>query len=210
MLRHVIIRLTVKNSKILTFSLTAALIFLGSCAGGGRSENKKAAMLIYSDSLFQQHKAVRSLFRFKLDVIAERKKEMRAQLQSLRFAKETDLSESEKSDAVRYEAIYRVYRDIIEQYAKAVLFAEELFYNIKGLEGQIKNGFYSDQLDAKKLNQFKKEYGLLRTSLNQNQEEARFIDRQLTAVEPGYQTLAPKIDALLEKLGYPNKETANN
>jgi hypothetical protein len=83
-----------------------------------------------------------------------------------------------------------------------VLSAEELFYEIKGLEKQLKKGVYGDGEDVKKLNVFKTEYASLEKRLLDDAVNAAFIDKQLTGVEPGFQTLQPKMEAIAERLKF--------
>jgi hypothetical protein len=83
-----------------------------------------------------------------------------------------------------------------------VLSAEELFYEIKGLEKQLRNGVYGDGEDVKKLSGFKKEYASLEKRLLDDAVNAAFIDKQLTGVEPGFQTLQPKMEVIAERLKF--------
>jgi hypothetical protein len=123
-------------------------------------------------------------------------------LKNLKFEDGSKLTEEEKSNAIRYEAIFRVYREISEGYTHTVLSAEELFYEIKGLEKQLKKGVYGDGEDLKKLNVFKTEYASLEKKLLDDAVNAAFIDKQLTGVEPGFQTLQPKMEVLAERLKF--------
>ena len=135
LLRHELVRLVSKVAKNLGICLVFVTFFAVGCGDSTNGESEKQAiMLQYSDSLWQEHKLVTSLFRFKLDVIKERKTDMKAALQQLKFVEASSLSEEQESQVVKYEAVYRVYRDIVETYTNTVLRAEELFYAIKGLE----------------------------------------------------------------------------
>ena len=69
----------------------------------------------------------------------------------------------------------------------------------KTLEKQIKSNTYGDGTEVAKLKQFKLEYAALKQKLDGLLVDATFIDRQLTAVEPAYQTVSPKVEALVEK-----------
>ncbi|MEY4042166.1 MAG: hypothetical protein RL233_1697 [Bacteroidota bacterium] len=186
------------------------MVFIIGCgSGNGNSESKFGQMTEMSDSLWSKHKALSSKFRFKLDVIKERQVYMKSFLKSLKFEDGNKLTETEKSDAIRYEAIYRVYREISENYTHTVLSAEELFYEIKGLEKQLKNGVYGDGEDVTKLNTFKKEYAALERRLVEGTEMATFIDKQLTGVEPGFQTLQPKMEAIAARFNFVPEQTEN-
>lgn len=200
LLRHSLNHLVGKVAKIIGICLVFVTFFTAGC-GGSASEggDKQAIMLKYSDSLWQEHKLITSLFRFKLDVIKERKTEMKAILQQLKFASAASLSDEDQSNIVKYEAVYRVYRDIIETYTNTVLRGEESFYSIKGLEKQVKVGYYGSGDDVEKLNQFKKEFASLKMQLDKLLVDAEFIDHQLSAVEPAYQSSALKVEALVEK-----------
>ena len=200
LLRHELDRLVSKVAKNLGICWVFVTFFAVGCGDSTNGESEKQAiMLQYSDSLWQEHKLVTSLFRFKLDVIKERKTDMKAALQQLKFVEASSLSEEQESQVVKYEAVYRVYRDIVETYTNTVLRAEELFYAIKGLEKQVKAGNYGTGSDAEQLNQFKKEFQSLKLKLDTLLVDAEFIEHQLSAVEPAYQSAAPKVEALLPK-----------
>ena len=200
LLRHIMVGLQGKVAKNLGICLLFVILFQSSCTNSVESTSEKQALMLqHSDSLWQEHRAVTSLFRFKLDVIKERKTTMKATLQQLKFASAEQMNEENQANAVKYEAVYRVYRDIIETYTQTVLRAEELYYSIKGLEKQIKSNAYGDGTDVAKLKQFKSEYAALKQKLDGLLVDATFIDRQLTAVEPAYQTVSPKVEALVEK-----------
>lgn len=124
---------------------------------------------------------------------------MKANLQSLKFASAKEISEENQSQAVKYEAVYRVYRDIVKTYTNAVLQAEELYYSIKGLEKQVKKGNYLKDSESENSIQFKREFQALKLRLDALLVDAEFIDHQLSAVEPAYQSSAPKVEALLGK-----------
>jgi hypothetical protein len=200
LMRHEWNRLLSKGAKNLAVCGLFVIFFMVSCGDSGQStDDKQAIMLKHSDSLWQEHKLVTSLFRFKLDVIKERKTNMKATLQKLKFVSGSSLNEEMQSQIVKYEAVHRVYRDIIETYTNTVLRAEELFYSIKGLEKQVKAGNYGTGSDAEKLQQFKKEYQMLKQKLDTLLVDAEFIDHQLSAVEPAYQSTAEKVESLVEK-----------
>lgn len=200
LMRHEWNRLLSKGAKNLGICLVFVTFFMGACGDSSQTaDDKQTIMLNHSDSLWQEHKLVTSLFRFKLDVIKERKSDMKATLQKLKFVSSSSLNEEKQSQIVKYEAVYRVYRDIIETYTNTVLRAEELFYSIKGLEKQVKAGNYGTGSDAEKLQQFKKEYQMLKQKLDTLLVDAEFIDHQLSAVEPAYQSTAEKVESLVEK-----------
>lgn len=200
LLRHEIVRLVSKVAKNLAFCGVFVIFFMAACGPSGQEQSdKQAIMMQYSDSLWQEHKLVTSLFRYKLDVIKERKGDMKATLQELKFASASSLSEEQQSLIVKYEAVYRVYRDIVETYTNTVLRAEELFYAIKGLEKQVKAGSYGTGSEAEKLTQFKKEFQSLKQKLDALLVDAEFIDHQLSAVEPAYQSSAEKVESLVAK-----------
>lgn len=199
-LRHAFSGLGSKVAKILGICLLFVTIFTTACNDNAQnSGDKQAIMLSYSDSLWNQHKVVTSLFRYKLDVIRDRKVEMNDVLQRLKFASAETMNEENQANAIKYEAVYRVYRDIIENYTNAVLRAEEMFYAIKGLEKQVKLNAYGNGDDALKLDEFKKEFSALKVKLDVLMEDAQFIDKQLSAVEPAYQAVVPKVESLIEK-----------
>ncbi|GDX49932.1 hypothetical protein LBMAG26_07910 [Bacteroidota bacterium] len=179
------------------------MVFIIACSSeDGNSDTKLGQMNAMSDSMWSKHKAVTSKFRFKLDVIKDRQNYMKSFLKNLKFVDGGKLTETEKSDAIRYEAVYRVYKEISENYTHTVLTAEELFYEIKGLEKQLKNGVYGDGEDVKKLDVFKKEFSVMEKKLTETSESASFIDKQLTVVDPGFQTLQPKMEAIAARFKF--------
>lgn len=202
-LRHPFGFLYCKGLKLFQFCLCLVMLFISACGSGdGNSDTKLGQMNAMSDSLWSKHKAVTSKFRFKLDVIKDRQNYMKWFLKNLKFEDGRRLTEEEKSDAIRYEAVFRVYKEISEGYTHTVLSAEELFYEIKGLEKQLRNGVYGDGEDVKKLSGFKKEYASLEKRLLDDAVNAAFIDKQLTGVEPGFQTLQPKMEVIAERLKF--------
>ncbi len=52
----------------------------------------------------------------------------------------------------KYNNVYRLYKAIGKKYRTAVLQAEDIFYATKGIEKQVKNGFYDEKVDALKKN----------------------------------------------------------
>lgn len=208
-LRHPFGFLYRKGLKLFHICLALGIVFIIGChTKGVNSETKFGQMTAMSDSLWSKHKGLTSQFRFKLDVIKERQVYMKSFLKNLKFVDGSKLTEAEKSDAIRYEAVYRVYKEISENYTHTVLTAEELFYEIKGLEKQLKNGVYGDGEDAKKLDVFKKEFSVMEKKLTETAESASFIDRQLTGVEPGFQTLQPKMEAIAARFAFAPEPTA--
>ena len=202
-LRHPFGFLYCKGLKLFRICLGLSMVFIIACSSeDGNSDTKLGQMNAMSDSMWSKHKAVTSKFRFKLDVIKDRQNYMKWFLQNLKFEDGSKLTEVEKSDAIRYEAVYRVYREISENYTHTVLIAEELFYEIKGLEKQLKKGVYGDGEDVEKLNIFKKEYASVEKKLSEAAVNAAFIDKQLTGVEPGFQSLQPKMELIAERFKF--------
>ncbi len=161
-------------------------------------------MLEYSDSLWQKHKSIRSLFHFKRNVIEDRQAEMKQVLQKLKFIDSSLISSEELAEIIHYEAVYRVYKDVVDNYTNTVLEAEDLFYVVRGLEKQVKKGAYDSGVDDIKRVQFKKEYDEINNRLTKNFTDAAFINEQLTSVEPVYLRVSPKIDAMMARLEVQN------
>ena len=74
-----------------------------------------------------------------------------------------------------------------------MLTAEDVFYSIKGLEKEVKNGAYETNIEG-----FKKERDLLKKRLAENIRITLEVTEKLTAVEPLYLRTSEKVDALVE------------
>lgn len=139
--------------------------------------------------------SVRKNFTYKMDEIALRKGEMDSQMRKSLFINPGQLSEVEVGELNQYHSVLKVYEPIAEEYKKAVLEAEEMFFRIKTLDKAVKEGYY-DQ----KLAEFKSTWQEIDKELRHNLEESEEIAGKLSSVEPMYQRLAPKVDALLSRL----------
>ncbi len=150
-------------------------------------------MLESVDSLWNDLRLVRVQFKFKMDEFVDRKTDMEKQLIKAQFLKDSDLTEDDKTNFDKYNGVYRVYKSLGSKYKTAVLTAEDLFYSIKGLEKEVKNGTYESNIEG-----FKKERDLLKVRLAENLRITLEVTEKLTALEPLYLRTSEKVDALVE------------
>ena len=150
-------------------------------------------MLESVDSLWNELQMVRMQFKFKMDEFVERKSEMEKQLIKAQFLNEKSLSEEDKITFDKYNGVYRVYKSLGVKYKQSVLTAEDIFYSIKGLEKQLKNGNYDNDIEG-----FKSERNLLKGRLATNLKLTLEVTEKLTTVEPLFVRTSEKVDAIIE------------
>lgn len=150
-------------------------------------------MLESVDSLWNDLRLVRVQFKFKMDEFVDRKTDMEKQLIKAQFLNDAELTEEDKTNFEKYNGVYRVYKSLGSKYKTAVLTAEDVFYSIKGLEKEVKNGTYETSIEG-----FKKERHLLKKRLSENLRITLEVTEKLTAVEPLYLRSSEKVDALVE------------
>ena len=150
-------------------------------------------MLESVDSLWNELQMVRMQFKFKMDEFVERKSEMEKQLIKAQFLNEKSLSEEDKITFDKYNGVYRVYKSLGTKYKQSVLTAEDIFYSIKGLEKQLKNGNYDNDIEG-----FKSERNLLKGRLAANLKLTLEVTEKLTTVEPLFVRTSEKVDAIIE------------
>jgi hypothetical protein len=76
-----------------------------------------------------------------------------------------------------------------------VLQAEDIFYATKGIEKQVKNGFYDEKVDA-----FKKEYQILRQKTDSCKTLTFDVTDRLRGVEPLYLRTNRRVGEIFEEL----------
>lgn len=169
-------------------------IFGVSCGNSSKTVERQEEQ-VRMDTLWSLIGKVKKLYTYDMEEIAIRKKEMDSVLNILKFAKPNELKEGEKGEISAFYAIRRAYGPIADQYKSLVLGTEDVFYRVKAFEKSMKNGDYDNKKDD-----FKKEYIELKTILNNQFTEATQKLEKLTALEPAYQRLAPKIDEYAERV----------
>ena len=75
-----------------------------------------------------------------MDEFIERQEEMNENLTKVKFVSANKLTEENMSDVSQYNAIFKVYKSNAGKYKEVVLEAENLFYEIKGVEQELKKG----------------------------------------------------------------------
>lgn len=145
------------------------------------------------DSLWNELQFIKAQFTFKMDEFVDRKADMEKQLIKAQFLDASKLSEEDRINFDKYNNVYRVYKKIGSAYKQSVLTAEDIFYAIKGLEKQVKNGAYDAQIDV-----FKQERAALKVRLDKNAQMAVEVSEKLSAVEPLYIRTHEIIDNLLD------------
>ncbi len=172
-----------------------AILFLSFAAcGNPQSGNEKHVMCIQKvDSLWGDLQNTKLLFGFKMDEFLERKAYMGENLTKLKFVDGKHLNQENILNVQQYNEIYRIYKGVGQRYKDAVLQAEAIFYEIKGLENEVKKGSYD-----KEIANFVKEYGEIKKHLTENYERTVEVTSQVRTLEPAFVRLAPIIDKLLE------------
>lgn len=120
---------------------------------------------------------------------------MQKNLTQLKFVDGQKINDENLSNVQQYNAMFRIYRGIGQQYKDAVLGAEAIFYEIKGLETEVKKGNYD-----KEITNFVKEYQSIKNQLIENHKMALDVTNQLKAIEPAYQRISPLVDELVESV----------
>jgi len=168
------------------------IIFLSACGGNQVSENR-AECLPLTDSLKGALQQIRGRFDYKINEIDERRHEMDSFLQWLKFADDNKITAEMRSQILQYNSVYRIYKDFAPKYKGCVLKAEELFYEIKALDKQVKDGVFDSDLPA-----FGKEYRLLRGQLTMLNAELDEVLGRLNAVEPTYRRIVGPVEDFAE------------
>ena len=176
------------------FALFAILFLgLGAC-GNSASNNEKHAMCVQKvDSLWGDLQNTKLLFGFKMDEFLERKSYMGANLTKLKFVDGKYLNQENILNVQQYNEIYRIYKGVGQRYKDVVLEAEAIFYEIKGLDNEVKKGSYDKEIAI-----FVKEYAEIKKHLEENYQKTVEITNQVRTLEPAFVRLSPVIDKLVE------------
>ena len=186
-----------KRQFTLIFTLSTALfsVFFLACNNQNAINEKREISVQKIDSLWMGLQETKGLFGYKMDEFIVRKTQMQANLTKLKFVDGQKINEENIANVQQYNAMFRIYRGIGQQYKDAVLGAEAIFYEIKGLETEVKKGSYDKQIAN-----FVKEYQSIKNQLIENHKGALDVTNQLKAIEPAYQRISPLVDELVESV----------
>lgn len=165
------------------------------CVSGPSTSEKRIVMLQSVDSLWNGVKEIRSRFTFRMDEFQERRTYMEKQRIKAQFLPGDQLSKEDIMTFDKYNNVYRLYKAIGKKYSTAVLQAEDIFYVTKGIEKQVKNGFYDDKVDA-----FKNEYKILRQKTDSCKMLTFDVTDKLRGVEPLYLRTSTRVEEIFEEL----------
>ena len=186
-----------KRHFTLIFTLSTALfsVFFLACNNQNTIDEKRQISVQKVDRLWLGLHETKVLFSYKMDEFIERKSQMQKNLTQLKFVDGQKINDENLSNVQQYNAMFRIYRGIGQQYKDAVLGAEAIFYEIKGLETEVKKGNYD-----KEITNFVKEYQSIKNQLIENHKMALDVTNQLKAIEPAYQRISPLVDELVESV----------
>lgn len=184
-----------KISRLCTIYFALAAVFMASCTGAGSNNEERTTMITATDSLWRDMSAIKKMFGYKTDELQERRHYMDSLLQHLKFADGSKISEADQRMVSQYNSIRRVYRDFGPRYTSAVVDAEDLYFQIKALEKQVKAGKFDG-----KAGEFGKDYRKLKAELGALRSELEEVTGKVNAVEPTFQRIGPKVEALVESL----------
>ncbi len=170
------------------------IMFSMGCGGGGVPENR-AECILGTDSLWGSLKQIRSRFGYKINEIDERRHYMDSVLQWLKFAEGNKIAPEMRSQILQYSSVYRIYKGYAPKYKEHVLKAEELFYEIKALDKQVRSGVFDSNLPD-----FGKEFRRIGGALTQLEMELDETLGKLNAVEPTYRRIAGPVEDFAEKM----------
>jgi hypothetical protein len=186
-----------KSTKIWANMAVMAPVFImifASCGGEVNSENRTEC-LRGMDSLWYSLNEIKGRFGYKINEIDQRRHEMDSVLQWLKFAGENQISPEMRTQIIQYNSVYRIYKGFSPRYRQNVLKAEELFYEIKALDKQVKAGNFDQDLKA-----FGKEYRRINGSITGLYADVEETLGRLNAVEPTYRRIAESVESFAETL----------
>ena len=182
-------------SRIITpLAIVFSILFV-QCVSGPTISEKRVVMLQSVDSLWNGVKEIRSRFTFRMDEFQERRTYMEKQRIKAQFLPGDQLSKEDVMTFDKYNNVYGLYKAIGKKYRTAVLQAEDIFYATKGIEKQVKNGFYDEKVDA-----FKKEYQILRQKTDSCKTLTFDVTDRLRGVEPLYLRTSKRVEEIFEEL----------
>lgn len=184
-----------KINRLCAIYFAVFAILVSACGGNASRDEGRATMVTATDSLWRDMAAIKKMFGYKTDELEERRHYMDSLLQHLKFADGSKISQADQNIVSQYNSIRRVYRDFGPRYTAAVVEAEDLYFQIKALDKQVKSG----KLDGK-LDEFGKDYRRLKGNLTMLKSELEEVTGRVNAVEPTYQRIEPRIEELVGSL----------
>lgn len=184
-----------KNNLVILLTPVLFFTLIGCGGNAGQDESFRNWCIKKTDTVWTILNKSRAEFVYPMDEIADRKKEMDSFLQLLKFKQPKNVNPELLSMIEKYNSVLTVYKPIAGEYKNAVLKSEDLFYQIKALERTVKNGGYD-----KKQDDFKKTWNELYRESIENYEHAHEVGSKLSAVEPLYLRIQPKMEALVAEL----------
>jgi hypothetical protein len=182
-------------SRIITPLAVVFSILFVQCVSGPTPSEKRVVMLQSVDTLWNGVKEIRSRFTFRMDEFQERRTFMEKQRIKAQFLPGDQLSKEDIMTFDKYNNVYRLYKGIGKKYRSAVLQAEDIFYATKGIEKQVKNGFYDEKVDA-----FKTEYQILKEKIDSCKSLTFDVTDRLRGVEPLYLRTSKRVAEIFEYL----------
>lgn len=182
-------------SRILAPLIVIISMVFVQCGSGSDQSEKKIIMLKKVDTLWNDVVFIRSKFTFRMDEFQERRSFMEKQRIKAQFLPGDKLSKEDVITFDKYNNLYRLYKAVGKNYRNAVLQAEDIFYSTKGLEKQVKNGFYDEKID-----EFKKEYQTLKEQTLSCKVLTVDVTDRLKSVEPLYLRTSNRVEEIFKEL----------
>lgn len=182
-------------SRILAPLIVIISMVFVQCGSGSDQSEKKIIMLKKVDTLWNDVVFIRSKFTFRMDEFQERRSFMEKQRIKAQFLPGDKLSKEDVITFDKYNNVYRLYKAVGKNYRNAVLQAEDIFYSTKGLEKQVKNGFYDEKID-----EFKKEYQTLKEQTLSCKVLTVDVTDRLKSVEPLYLRTSNRVEEIFKEL----------
>ena len=182
-------------SRILAPLIVIISMVFVQCGAGADQSEKKIIMLKKVDTLWNDVVFIRSKFTFRMDEFQERRSFMEKQRIKAQFLPGDKLSKEDVITFDKYNNVYKLYKAVGKNYRNAVLQAEDIFYSTKGLEKQVKNGFYDEKID-----EFKKEYQTLKEQTLSCKVLTVDVTDRLKSVEPLYLRTSNRVEEIFKEL----------
>ncbi len=182
-------------SRILAPLIVIISMVFVQCGSGSDQSEIKIIMLKKVDTLWNDVVFIRSKFTFRMDEFQERRSFMEKQRIKAQFLPGDKLSKEDVITFDKYNNVYRLYKAVGKNYRNAVLQAEDIFYSTKGLEKQVKNGFYDEKID-----EFKKEYQTLKEQTLSCKVLTVDVTDRLKSVEPLYLRTSNRVEEIFKEL----------
>lgn len=193
---HVNLNKGLKNNIIYGLLLLFLVVTASNCGNGKKEISEvRSSMLVRVDSLWGYLNQVRGRFIFKLDEFEKRRSLMEKEIIRSNFIDGSQLNEEQKMAFIEYERIHRLYKALGPKYKNSVLQGENSYYSIKGLETQVKKGFYD-----KNVSKFLLEYNSIKSDLLLCRKTTFDVTDRLKGMETLFMRVDKDILAILDEL----------